>query len=391
MLSRPLIWILAALSMLGALSIDAYLPAIPAIGQQFSATLAAVQQSLTVYVLSFAVMTLFYGTLSDSFGRRPVILGSLVVYLLASVGAACSTSLGMLIFFRIGQGLSAGAGAVVGRAVVGDLASGAEAQRAMSYISVVFGLAPAIAPVLGGWLLASLGWRSIFWFITAFAALLFLACVASMPESLPAEKRRPFHLTTILKSYLEVGSHMRFMLRSAGIALAFSGIMIYVVAAPDFILNILRLKVTDFGWLFLPLIGGMTVGSYLSGWLSHRVAGARLIRYGLGLMAGAAAINIGYNAFFPAQIPWALIPIFCYSFAICLAMPGMTVITLEMFPSMRGLAASMQTFFFMLMFSILSGLIAPLVYGSPLHFSLLSVIGSVLGISCWFLATLAPE
>lgn len=390
-MNRLLIWILAALSMLGALSIDAYLPAIPTIGQQFDASLAAVQQSLTVYVLSFAIMTLFYGTLSDSFGRRPVILGSLVVYLLASVGAACSTSLGMLIFFRIWQGLSAGAGAVVGRAVVGDLASGAEAHRAMSYMSVVFGLAPAIAPILGGWLLASLGWRSIFWFITTFTALLLLVCFTSLPESLPAGKRQPFHLVTILKSYLEVGSRMRFMLRSASIALAFSGIMIYVVAAPDFVINILHLEITDFGWLFLPLIGGMTAGSYLSGWLSHRVAGTRLIRYGFGLMAAAAAMNIAYNAFFPAKIPWAVIPIFCYAFGICLAMPGMTVITLEMFPSMRGLAASMQTFFFMLMFSLLSGLIAPLVYGFPLHFALLSVIGSILGISCWLLANLAPE
>jgi DHA1 family bicyclomycin/chloramphenicol resistance-like MFS transporter len=297
----------------------------------------------------------------------------------------------MLIFFRIWQGLSAGAGAVVGRAVVGDLASGAEAHRAMSYMSVVFGLAPAIAPILGGWLLASSGWRSIFWFITTFTALLLLICFTSLPESLPAGKRQPFHLVTILKSYLEVGSHMRFMLRSASIALAFSGIMIYVVAAPDFIINILHLEVTDFGWLFLPLIGGMTVGSYLSGWLSHRVTGARLIRCGLGLMIAAAAMNIAYNAFFSAKIPWAVIPIFFYAFGICLAMPGMTVITLEMFPSMRGLAASMQTFFFMLMFSVLSGLIAPMVYGSPLHFSLLSVIGSLLGIGCWLLAALAPE
>ncbi len=151
---RLLVVILAALSMLGALSIDSYLPALPTIAHEFSATLPAVQQTLTVYLFAFDFMTLFYGTLSDSFGRRPVILGSLFLYVASSLGAAWSPTLGWLFFFRLVQGISAGAGGVVGRAMVGDMMSGAEAQRTMSYISLVFGLAPALAPILGGWLLA---------------------------------------------------------------------------------------------------------------------------------------------------------------------------------------------------------------------------------------------
>jgi len=126
---RLLVVILAALSMLGALSIDAYLPALPTIAHDYSSTLPAVQQTLTVYLFAFAFMTLFYGTLSDSFGRRPIILISLGFYLASSLGAAWAPTLGWLLFFRLFQGLSAGGGSVIGRAIVGDLFSGAEAQR----------------------------------------------------------------------------------------------------------------------------------------------------------------------------------------------------------------------------------------------------------------------
>ncbi|HEY0257911.1 MAG TPA: multidrug effflux MFS transporter, partial [Candidatus Methylacidiphilales bacterium] len=262
---RLLVVILAALSMLGALSIDAYLPALPAIAHHFSVTLAAAQQSLTIYLFAFATMTLFYGTLSDSFGRRPVILISLVLYLLSSIGAGCAPTLGWLLFFRLLQGLSAGAGNVIGRAIIGDLFSGIEAQRIMSYVSMVFGLAPAIAPILGGWLQAWFGWRSIFFFIAFFTLILFLVCWRELTESLPRSKRHAFHLKVIVANYWEVASHARFMFQSLGTALTFSGIMIYVGSAPAFIFNILHLTETDFAWLFIPLIGGITLGSMVAG------------------------------------------------------------------------------------------------------------------------------
>ena len=241
--------------MLGALSIDAYLPALLRIAQVFSVSPAAAQQTLTVYLVAFAFMTLFYGTLSDSFGRRPVLLLAMLLYVLSSVGAGLSRSLGMLIFFRFLQGATAGAGSVIGRAIVGDLFSGAEAQRVMSYISVVFGLAPAIAPILGGWLLASFGWRSIFGFIAVFAGLLLALCVRALRESLPPDKRHPFRFRPVLLNYLHVGSCAPFLLQGLGIGFAFWGIIIYVGSAPAFVIHILHLHETDFGWLFIPLIG----------------------------------------------------------------------------------------------------------------------------------------
>ncbi len=381
-MSRLLIVILAALSMLGALSIDAYLPALPTIAAQFSVDAAAAQQSLTAYVFAFAIMTLFYGTLSDSFGRRPVILASLVMYLLSSIGTASATSLEMLIVFRLLQGFSAGAGAVVGRAIVGDLCTGAESHRVMSYISAVFGLAPAVAPILGGWLLAAFGWRSIFIFIALFTLLLLAACAAVLPESLPS-KRAPFQLRVIVRSYWEVGSHASFMLRSISVALAFAGVLIYVAAAPAFVLGILHLKVTDFGWLFLPLIGGMTLGSIAAARLSHALRAETLIRGSFVIMFISAAGNLAYCAWSDVAIPWITLPVMGYAFGAAAATPAITMMALEIFPTMRGLAASFQTFVFMIFFTIESGLVAPLLFESPFKFALTMALGAILSLVCW--------
>ena len=386
-MSRLLILILAALSMLGALSIDAYLPALPAIAAEFSVTAAAVQQSLTAYILGFALMTLFYGTLADSFGRRPVVLVSLVFYLFSTVGAAFSTSLEMLIVFRLLQGLSAGGGAVVARAIVADLLSGPAAHRAMSYINVVFGLAPAVAPILGGWLQATLGWRSIFLAITAFTVVLLAACVLSLAETLPREKRPPFQVRVILANYWRVGSHIAFMLRSASTALAFSGIMIYVAAAPAFVLNILKLSVTDFGWLFIPLIGGMMIGSVGAGWLSQRVKTQAIISAAFLIMLVAALINVAYAAWWETRVPWVVVPLTLYSLGASLGTPAMSMISLEMFPRTRGLAASLQTFVFMMLFAVISGVVAPHLFDSPLKIALGVAVGSVLSLICWIVGS----
>lgn len=382
-MTRLLIAILAALSMLGALSIDAYLPALPTIAQQFGVNAAAAQQSLTAYVFAFAVMTLFYGTLSDSFGRRPIVLASLAIYLLASIGAALANSIETLIAFRLLQGFSAGAGAVVGRAVVGDLCSGAEAHQAMSYISAVFGLAPAIAPILGGWLLAAFGWRSIFFSIALFTLLLLVACFLFLRESLPAENRPAFHLRPILARYREVAGHGRFMLRSTSVALVFGGVMIYVAAAPAFVMDILHLSVTEFGWLFLPLIGGMTLGSIAAARLATKWRADTIIRAAFGIMLFAAAANLAYAAFGEVRIPWAVLPIMLYAFGAAAAAPGMTMMALEIFPNARGLAASLQTFVFMILFTVQSGLVAPVLFGSPLKFALATAVAFALGILCW--------
>jgi DHA1 family bicyclomycin/chloramphenicol resistance-like MFS transporter len=384
---RVLVVILGSLAMMGTMSIDAYLPAIPAIAHDFHATLPAVQQTLTIYLITFAFMSLFFGTLSDSFGRRPVILVSLVFYLASSIGAAFAPSLAWLLVFRFLQGLCAGSGSVIGRAMIGDLFSGAEAQKIMSYVSTIFGLAPAIAPILCGWILAHSDWRSIFYFICAYSFLLLIACYFWLPESLAENKRHDFHFGQIVRRYIEVGSHTRFMCRTAAGALAFSGIMLYVAAAPAYIINLLHLTVKDFGWLFVSFIGGMTFGSMASGQLSHRIRPATIIRVGYLIMAFSMVASLVYTAFFEIRVPWAVIPHFFYGFGAAIATPAMTVITLEMFPKVKGLPSSMQSFVFLVIFTVIAGCIVPLLFSSAFLLAIGSCVGFGFSVLCWWIGS----
>jgi DHA1 family bicyclomycin/chloramphenicol resistance-like MFS transporter len=182
--------LIAALAMLGPFSIDAYLPAFHAIGSEFGVPQIAVQQTLSIYLFAYAFMMLWHGALADALGRRPVVLASLAIYALATLGCAIAGNIETLWLFRTLQGLCAGAGIVVGRAIIRDRFHGAEAQRLMSQITLVFGVAPAIAPVLGGLLLNVFGWRAVFWLLLALVIALLTWASKRLPETLPVSARQ---------------------------------------------------------------------------------------------------------------------------------------------------------------------------------------------------------
>jgi DHA1 family bicyclomycin/chloramphenicol resistance-like MFS transporter len=378
--------ILACLGMVGALAIDTYLPSIPAIGRAFAVGPLAVQQTLSVFLFTFAFMMLFYGTLSDSFGRRPVILAALAVYTVASLGAALAPTFGALLACRALQGLAAGAGSVIGQAIVQDRFSGAQAQKMMSQIMMVFGLAPAIAPVLGGWLHVTFGWRATFVFLALFGALMLLLCYRGLSESLPRAHRHAFHPGAIARNYLKVLSHPRFLLLSLSVGMAFGGLSLYIGSAANFVMGILHLPETGFGWMFIPLISGMVLGSAWGGKLAARVAPVRMKWLGFGVMAAGAAINVGYTGMAVAQVPWAVLPLMVYTFGLALAMPAIQVSALALFPDNRGLASSMMSFIQMMAFALVSGLLAPLLFDSAFKLACGVLGGLVLSFVCWQLS-----
>jgi len=378
--------ILAGLTMVGPLAIDTYLPSFPAIAAHFNASPLLVQQTLSVFLFTFAAMMLFYGTLSDSFGRRPVILVSLVLYIIASLGGALAPSLGWLLACRVVQGLAAGAGSVVGRAIVQDRFSGVAAQKIMAHIMMVFGLAPAIAPVLGGWLQVSFGWRAVFWFLSAFGILMLVTVYRALPESLPKDRRHAFHLGQIAANYWKVLRHRRFVLLAVAVGLSFSGFALYIGSAAYFVINILHLPETAFAWLFIPLVSGMVIGSALSARLAHRYTRVQLVWAGYGLMALAAGLNVAYNGLFAAAVPWAVLPLFFYSFAMSISMAPITLLALSHFPNNSGLASSMQSFIQMLLFAMVSGLVAPLLFDSALKLAYGVLGGLVVSFGAWLWA-----
>lgn len=382
---------LAGLAMVGAFAIDTFLPSFPAIASQFAVSMATVQQALSAYLLAFSVMSLFYGALSDSFGRRPVILASLVLFTVASVGAAFAPSFGWLLFFRVLQGLSAGGGRVIGQAIIRDRFSGAAAHRLMSHVTMVFGLAPAIAPVLGGYLHVTFGWRAVFVFMAALGLGLFAACMRYLPESLPPESRVRFHPATLAENYWQALSHPQFVARSLALGFAFGGLSIYIASAPSFVIGILHLSETAFAWLFVPMIGGIMSGSAFGARLAHHVRAQRVLHIGFACMGMAVVVNLAYNRLFAAQVPWAVLPIMLYTFGLGLAMPAMSLMTLDLFPRMRGLAASLMSFLQMLIFSLVSGVIAPLLFDSAIKLAAGVLAGFALSAACWAIGARAGK
>lgn len=358
--------ILAALAMIGPFTIDTYLPSFPFIGADLQATPAQMQQTLSLYLLTLAFMTLFHGTLSDSFGRRPVILVSLALYVVTSAGCALASSLPQLLFWRAIQGLAAGAGIIVGRAIIRDSFSGHEAQRLMSLVTMIFGIAPAIAPVIGGWLQGLLGWRAIFWFLVTYGVVLFFAAARRLPETHPPAARQLFEVRPLLRNYLRLGSDPRLVLLCLVIAFNFSGFFLYVVSAPAVIYGLLGMSEKDFAWLFVPGISGVMFGAFLSGRLAERLSPRRTVFVGYLIMCSAVIFNIAYSRFFPPALPWTVLPVMVYTVGMALAMPSVTLIALDLFPKLRGMTSSLQGFAHSLFAGLTAGLVSPLLSHSAM-------------------------
>lgn len=385
-ISAPLLAaILAGLAMLGPFSIDTYLPSFPAIARDFGVMALELQQTLSVYLVSFAAMTLFHGTLSDSFGRRPVILTGLVIFSLASAGCVIAQSFGQLLLFRGVQGLSAGVGLVVGRAIIRDSFEGHAAQRLMSMVTMIFGLAPAIAPVIGGWLQSGFGWRSVFVFLALFGAALFAVCQWRLPETLPPPARQPFALLPLASNYLKLARNLRLLLLSSAVALNFCGFFLYIVSAPAVIYNLLGLDANQFAWLFVPGISGVMLGAFLSGRLAGRVSPQRTVKIGYVIMFAAAVFNLSYSGFFEPALPWTVLPVMCYTIGMSLAMPSVTLIALDVFPRNRGLASSLLGFEHSFMTAIVAGIVSPLLSHADITLALGMLALLLSGWSSWMI------
>lgn len=379
--------ILAMCTMMGALGIDTYLPSFYAIGQEFEAPTAAVQQTLSVYVLAMAVTMLFYGSLSDTFGRRRVLLFSSLGYALTSCVAAFVSSIEGLVLIRFAQGAMAGSGMVVARAIVQDRFQGADAQRMMSLVMFCFGLAPALAPILGGWLQTHGGWRATFFFLAAFGAILVLLCWRVLPETLPAAKRQPLKLGVIAGNYLMALRHSQFRLMVAGTAMMTGATAIYISSAAEFVMGVLKLEATSFGWLFIPLIGGSMLGSALSGSLARHIPVRIQKAIGYTCLAIGSASNVLYNLSTDTPaVPWAVLPIACYTLGISLLMPILSLQIMGTFPQMRGLASSLQGFTQMSVFAIMAGIVVPQLFHSGLALALGHAVSVSAGMLIWWIA-----
>jgi DHA1 family bicyclomycin/chloramphenicol resistance-like MFS transporter len=375
--------LLALLGMLGPFSIDTYIPAFSGIAQALGATPVEMQQTLSAYLFGFAFMNLFHGALSDSLGRRPVVLWGIAVFTIASIGCALAQTIGQLVLFRGLQGLSTGAGIVVSRAVIRDMFPPEQAQKVMSQVTIYFGVAPAIAPIIGGLLFVHMGWHSIFWFLAGVGVFLWIANFKLLPETLHATHRQPFNVRNLMRGYWQLGSNPRFVLLALASGIPFNGMFLYVLSAPAFLGDHLRLAPTEFFWFFVLTIAGIMLGSFASGRLAGKIEPRRQIRRGFYVMVLVSIANVIANHLFAPNAWWALLPIAVFGFGWALMVPVVTLLVLDLVPERRGMASSMQACVGSAANGVVAGVIAPWVMHSTHALAWTSLLMMSVGLVAW--------
>lgn len=375
--------VLAGLAMIGPFTIDTVFPGFAAMGRDFGANDAAMQQVTSIYLLSFAVMSVLHGPISDTLGRKPVMITGLIIYVVATIACALSPTLPVLLVARALQGASAGAATIVSRAVIRDLYSGPEAHRLMSQVMMIFSIAPAIAPVAGGLLLAWGPWPIIFWAIAGYGVAIAVLTAVVLPETLPAQDRHPLRIGPVLAGLFEVGRHPGFARLALATTFVFAAQFVYIVSAPILMVNLLGKGEQDFWILFVPMISGMVLGAFFSGRLAGRVDSSRLVDCAIAGALLAAGLNLTLGTFLP-HLPYAVIGPGLIALAIAIAFPVLQLAMLDLFPHHRGSAASLASFASLVFNALLAGAISPLVTTSLTVLATASTAFAIIGAGFWF-------
>ncbi|MDG1074358.1 MAG: multidrug effflux MFS transporter [Methylophilaceae bacterium] len=370
--------VLAALAALAPFAIDTYLPAFHVIAETLGATDVEVQQSLTFYLLPYAAMTLWHGAISDAIGRIATIKWGLAIFVVASIGCALATSVEMLWFFRALQGASGGAGNTVARAMVRDLFQGAQAQRVMASVQMLFGIAPAVAPIIGG-ILLGINWQIIFIFLAVYSAVSLWAAMRYLPETMPAEKRMKLSVKNVFSSYKTIFSDREYTKLIIAIGANFSGFFLYVLASPVFLGKHLALGPQEYGYLFIPTVTGMILGSWLARRAAGKVASYKVVKLSYAWMSLMALINLVVCFTQPVSLVANILPVALFNIGMAMCMPILSIAALDRHAKIRGTAASGQAFMQMLLSTVSAGIVVPYVWYAPS--GLASAMFAYLGVS----------
>jgi MFS transporter, DHA1 family, multidrug resistance protein len=354
-----LVYVLAALAALAPFAIDTYLPAFHAMAADLAASDLHIQQSLAIYLLPYAIMTLWHGAISDAIGRITTIKWGLSIFVLASIGCAFAPNVETLWFFRALQGASGGAGNTVARAMVRDLFEGAQAQRVMATVQMLFGLAPAVAPIIGGFLLG-FEWQSIFIFLALYAAITLWAAVKFLPETMPPEKRLKLSAHNVLASYKTIFSDAEFAKLCISLGAVFAAFFVYV----QFLGKLLGFSPQQYGYFFVSTVTGMIIGSFLAKRAAGKYAAKKVLRVSYTWMLAIVLLNVAICYFLPAKPIYNILPIALFNVGMGLVMPIISIAALDRHPKIRGTSASGQAFVQMLFSTISAGIIVPLVWNS---------------------------
>ncbi|AKL11115.1 Bicyclomycin resistance protein [Phytobacter ursingii] len=338
--SLSIVIILGLLAMLMPLSIDMYLPALPVIAGQFGVPAGSAQMTLSTYILGFALGQLLYGPMADSIGRKPVILGGTLIFAAAAVACALAQSIDQLITMRFFHGLAAAAASVVINALMRDMYPREEFSRMMSFVMLVTTIAPLLAPMIGGAVLVWFSWHMIFW-ILAVAGLLVSAMIAVfIRETLPPERRQPFHLRTTVGNFASLFRHKRVLSYMLASGFSFAGMFSFLSAGPFVYIEINHVSPQDFGYYFALNIVFLFLMTIINGRFVRRIGALKMFRSGLWVqfvmalwMVITALLGVGF---------WSLVVgVAAFVGCVSLVSSNAMAVILDEFPHMAGTASSL--------------------------------------------------
>ncbi|MGL5040350.1 MAG: Bcr/CflA family multidrug efflux MFS transporter, partial [Aeromonas sp.] len=338
---RMLFILLGALAGLTPLSVDMYLPAIPAIARDLVTSIDGAQLTISAFLGGFAIGQLFYGPMADSFGRKPVILTGLLMFAIASVGCAMADSLPELLVWRMIQAMGGAAGSVVVNALLRDMFEKDAFSRAMSFVILVMTLAPLVAPVVGGYISAHASWRVIFWLLVGISLLICVVMQWKIKETLKPELRQPLKLGQVLKNYWGVLTHRGAMGYVLCGALSSSGVFAFLSASPYVYIEYFKVPTEHYGWLFGLNIVLMMVVTFANSRLVKGVGSERMLQYGLWVLPLAGVLLV-YNAWSHTGGLWGIvIPVVLFVGHISLVGANAMTGLMGQFPQAAGTAAAL--------------------------------------------------
>ena len=358
-----LLALLATLVALGPLSVDMYLPAMPAMQAAFDTSISKMHLTLSAYLAGFAVFHLVCGPLADRFGRKPVLLLGTVIFVLACVGCSLSTTINELLLFRFLQGVGACVGPTLARAIVRDIFGPTEAAKALSLIAMLMALAPAIAPTLGGAMLLFLPWSSIFIFLAIYGAVSMALVQRFVPESLP--QRQSLHPMRVASNYSLLLKDPFYLLVTVASALMYATFLTYLSSSAFVYITVLAVPVEYFGLIFISGVLGYIIGSGISARLASLYTSEQLTL--LGTILGLAATLIMWlgSTQYPLSIAAYMAPMTLFSTALGLVLPHSMAIALRPFPQIAGTASALLGFIQMSISAVSSALVGLLLTNSP--------------------------
>jgi len=334
--------ILGALTAIGPLAIDMYLPALPGIARELGVPIAAVQKSLPSYFIGISFGQVLYGPLSDRFGRKPALYIGLAIFVGASLGCAFTTSVTQLVVFRFLQALGGCAPLVVPRAVVRDYFDGRESVRMLSMLILVMMLGPILAPFIGGQLLIRFGWRSMFFVLGGYGLILLVLAAWLLPESLPPAQRRRESVATIGATYLRILRDRQYLASVLTGGLIFAGLLAYISGSSFVYIELFEVPPQRFGLYFGANAVGLMIASQINRYLAGRVHPQTIVRAVLpfAVVAGATLVVDAYTGF--GGFAGILVPLFCFVICHGFVGPNTTALAMSPYRAMAGSASALM-------------------------------------------------